>query len=214
MLRRIPVLFFHDVLCAYCGITAERLSQLRREFGELLDISLRAYPLRLDDKVLTDKDLRRLARHVRIASREPEGTGYSAGIWLNGDPPPSSLPPLIALEAARAQGPAAQEALASRLRSAAFRAGLNVCRRDVILEAAVAAGLDVSRLASSLDLRSSARAVESSHQDAVGHGVRAIPSVVVGEEWMLTGVRETSEYRDVLFRWLERHGGRPARTIH
>jgi len=40
------------------------------------------------------------------------------------------------------------------------------------------------------------RAVEDSRRDAVVHGVRAVPALVIGDEWLLTGVREIHEYRE------------------
>ena len=120
--------------------------------------------------------------------------------------PQSSLPPLLALEAARLQSRCAQQALALRLREAAFLFGVNVARRDVLLELAAATGLQMDRFAVALDAPATLRAVEQSRLQAIRHGVRAVPAVVVGREWPMSGVRELHEYRDVLMRWWDRRG--------
>src|SRR5207248_8618331 len=67
------------------------------------------------------------------------------------DPPSSSLPPLVALEAALPQGHERQHQLLLRMRRAAFLDGINVARRDVQLELASRAGLDMPRFLEQLD---------------------------------------------------------------
>ncbi|MGC4117726.1 MAG: DsbA family protein [Myxococcales bacterium] len=202
--------FFHDVLCAYCSVTAHRLTQLEEEFGDLVQVELRAYPLRLEPEALSRREVRRQVRLVKKAAREPEQLDLSPALWRGVDPPLSSLPPMVALEAARRQGRAAERALAQRLRDAAFRFGLNVARRDVLFELAAATGLSMDQFGSAFDAPSTLRAVEESRLDAMRRGVGAIPAVVVGHEWSMTGIRELHEYREVLQRWWERQGGSPS----
>jgi predicted DsbA family dithiol-disulfide isomerase len=113
---------------------------------------------------------------------------------------------LLAAEAARAQGRGAQRALLSRLREAALRGEINVARRDVILEMASSAGLDMERFCLDFDAPETLRAVERSRCQAMRHGVRAVPAVVLGGEWLISGVRELHEYREVLLHFLERCG--------
>ncbi|HEY3444951.1 MAG TPA: DsbA family protein [Myxococcales bacterium] len=202
--------FFHDVLCAYCCVTAHRLAQLEEEFGDLVRVDLRAYPLRLEPEAPSKREVRRQVRLVKKAAGEPEHLDLDPALWRSIDPPNSSLPPLVALEAARLQGRCAERALAQRLRDAAFRFGLNVTRRDVLFELADATGLQMDRFATAFDAPGTLRAVEESRLEAMRRGVSAIPAVVIGQEWSLTGVRELHEYRDVLQRWWERRGGTPS----
>jgi len=205
---RDPVLltFFHDILSADCCVTAQRLAQLEQEFGDLVRVELRAYPLRLEPEAPSLREVRRQVRLIGKAAREPECLDLSPALWRGLDPPQSSLPPLLALEAARLQSRCAQQALALRLREAAFLFGVNVARRDVLLELAAATGLQMDRFAVALDAPATLRAVEQSRLQAIRHGVRAVPAVVVGREWPMSGVRELHEYRDVLMRWWDRRG--------
>ncbi len=214
MSLKVPVYFFHDVLCAYCVVTAERLRLLQAEFGDALELTLRPFPLRFGDTRLEARDVKRLVRTVRKAAKEPEGAGMTPEIWLSEDPPISSLPPLLAVEAALLQGRTAQDRLVTRLRNAAFRAGVDVTRRDVLLEVAAASGLDMTRFIAAFDAQATARAVELSHRDGVLHGVRAIPAVTIGDSWMMTGIRELSEYRDALARFLDEKGYARMRMVH
>lgn len=213
MREPIHLSFFHDVFCAYCCVTAERLAHLEQEFGDLLVVDLRPYPLRPESEAPSRRDVRRQVRLVKAAAREPECPDLSPALWRGIDPPHSSLPPLLALEAARQQSKCAQRALLLKLREAAFEHALNIARRDVLFEMAARTGIDMDRFESAFDAPSTARSVEVSRREAVRRGVQAVPAVVVSGEWLLTGVRELHEYRDVLLRWWERRGGAPTPRV-
>src|SRR2546426_2226248 len=104
------------------------------------------------DHMLPDKKQRAIhARHFRRLAREAEGKGVRADLWTGSDPPSSSLPPLVALEAALPQGPEMQRQLLKAMRRAAFIEGINVARRDVQLELAAQVGLDLGRFAERLE---------------------------------------------------------------
>ena len=207
MSKPIRLLFFHDVLCGMCCVAAERLDRVEAEFGGLLVVEPRPYPLRREAAAPCGRDLRRQVRLVQRAIREPEGAGLSPALWSGIDPPQSSLPPLLAAEAALLQGSGAQRALLARLRTAALRDGVNVARRDVLLELAAASGLEMERFCTAFDAPATLHAVERGRHEALRHGVRAVPAIVIGDEWLLSGVRELHEYREVLLHWLERRGG-------
>ena len=207
MREPVRLAFFHDVLCAYCYVTAQRLAQLEQEFGDLVRLDLRAFPLRPMPEAVSRREVRRQVRLVKKAAGEPEHLELRSELWRGIDPPQSSLPPLLALEAARQQSRRAEKALAQRLRDTAFRFGVNVTRRDVIFEIAAVTGLAMGRFAAAFDSQATLRAVEQSRLEAIRRGVHAVPAVVIGEEWSMTGVRELHEYREVLLRWCERQGG-------
>jgi predicted DsbA family dithiol-disulfide isomerase len=214
MSEKIPIYFFHDVLDAYSLVAAERLQRLKGEFADALEIELRPYPLRPHAERPDAATLKRMARNVRRAAKEPEGDGLTPELWLGSDPPLSSTPALLAAEAALLQGRHAQEKLVWRLRNAALRGGVNVARRDVILEAASASSLDLNRFLAAFDALATQRAVELAHRDAVAHGVRAVPAIAIGDSWLMTGLRDLGEYRDALLRWLEKRGAGRMRVVH
>src|SRR5207245_7011681 len=128
---------------------------------------------------LPDKKQRAvLARHFRRVSREREGVGVKADLWTGADPPSSSLPPLVALEAALPQGPESQRELLKAMRRAAFIEGINVARRDVQLELAAQVGLDLPRFIERMDDPRLEQEVSDAVEEAEALGIKGVPAVV------------------------------------
>ncbi|MFL5438198.1 MAG: DsbA family protein [Myxococcales bacterium] len=211
----VEVVLFHDVLCSWCYVADARLESLRDEYGDALNWSLRPYPLRPESQLPGKKERQILARHYRRIAKESEGKGVKPDLWIGEDPPVSSLPPLVALEAAHRQGPAAQRELLRAMRRAAFVEGINVARRDVLVELASRAGVDLHEFVEALDDGSLAESVTESAEEAESLGIHGVPALVIGGEWLMQGCRDASEYRHVIDKYLrERRSGPPVRTIH
>lgn len=212
-----PLTFFHDVLCPYCCVVSERLRRLEDEFAGLVEVRLRPFALRPEPAAMSLREVRRQVALTKKASRELDGYGLSPAIWKGIDPPDSTLPPLLAAEAALQQGRHAQRKLLDRMHDAAFRTGLNVTRRDILFELAAACGLDLNQFALAFDSQTTLRAVEAARRQALASGVRAVPTVAIGHSrpWLLSGIRETHEYRDMLVHWLQRDTApESARVLH
>jgi len=211
----LELVLYHDVLCAWCYVADARLEYLRDEYGPLVRFRLRPYPLRPDTQIPDKKQRSVLARAVRRVTREPEGALVKPDLWTGRDPPSSSIPALAALEAALVQGPSAQRDLLVAMRKAAFHEGINVARRDVQVELAAQAGLDVSRFVDQLDDPRHAQEVASAVEEAEAIGIRGVPALVIGGEWLMQGCRELSEYRHVIDKYLnERVAQAPLRLMH
>ena len=211
----IEITYFHDILCAWCFVAGERVRALKSEYGDAVKVTLRPFPVRSDEERPTRKEQLELARNSRKASREPEGRLITSALWKGDDLPLSSMPPLYAVEAAAVQGNEAREALIDRLRVGAHVQGLNVSRTDVLFELAARTGLDMSRFQQAFESKSSRKGVDASCEDAGRHGVRAVPALAIGEEWLITGLRPMVEYRQIIRRYREeRLGGVPERRLH
>lgn len=211
----VELILYHDVLCCWCYAAEARLAYLRDEYGSLVRWHLRPYPLRPENQLPDKKQRAALARHFRRLGREPEGKGVKADLWTGNDPPSSSLPPLVALEAALPQGPALQRQLLEAMRRKAFVEGINVARRDVQLELAAQVGLDVSRFVERLDDPRLPSAVAASVDEAEGLGIKGVPALVIGGEWLMQGCRDLSEYRQVIDKYLrERVADAQVRLMH
>ena len=213
--QAVEVTLFHDVFCAWSYIADKRLQALRDEYGSEVRWTYRPFPLR-PEAIAPDKRQRGLfARHFRRAAREAEGAGVVADLWTSNDPPSSSLPPLIALEAARRESPELQRELLSAMRRAVFLRGLNVARLDVQLELAEGVGLDVASFAARLEHPSASLAVNESVQEAEAIGIHGVPALVIGDEWLMQGCREIAEYRQVIDKYLhERSGSAALHSVH
>ena len=211
----IELVLYHDVLCSWCYVADARLEHLRDEYGSQVRWRLRPYPLRPENQLPDKKQRAVLARHFRRVAREQEGKGVKADLWTGQDPPSSSLPPLVALEAALPQGPELQRALLKAMRRKAFVEGLNVARRDVQVELASQVGLDVSRFLERLDDPRLPALVNASVDEAEALGIKGVPALVIGGEWLMQGCRDLSEYRQVIDKYLrERVADAQVRLIH
>jgi predicted DsbA family dithiol-disulfide isomerase len=211
----VELVLYHDVLCSWCYVADARLEYLRDEYGPMVRWRLRPYPLRPDQQVPDRKERSIHARHFRRLAREPEGKGVKADLWTGNDPPSSSLPPLVALEAALPQGPEAQRALLKAMRRKAFVEGINIARRDVQLELAAQVGLDVARFGERLDDQRLENAVNASVEEAEDLGIKGVPALVIDGEWLMQGCRDLSDYRSVIDKYLrERVADAQVRTMH
>jgi predicted DsbA family dithiol-disulfide isomerase len=207
---------YDDPVSPWC-LVAER--RVRAALEELPDayapLRIEPFPLRAEPRALTPSERRAFVRAAKKAAREPEARGVTPDLWLGRDPPHSTLPALAAVIAARLQGPAREVALREALRDAALIRGLDPTRRDVLLELAAAAGLDVARFDAALTAPSTEKRVLETLDDALGKGVETAPALVIGDEWLVAGARSADEYRRVLRRYATARLGLPnLRVVH
>jgi predicted DsbA family dithiol-disulfide isomerase len=211
----VELVLYHDVLCSWCYVADARLDYLRDEYGPALRWSLRPYPLRPENQLPDRKQRSVLARHLRRLGREQEGKGVKPDLWTGQDPPASSVPPLVALEAALPQGPELQREFLKAMRRAAFLESINVARRDVQFELGARVGLELGRFAEQLDDPRVEQDVNEAVEEAEALGIRGVPALVIGGEWLMQGCRELSEYRQVIDKYLsERVAASQLRIMH
>lgn len=206
----------HDVLCGWSWLADQRLRLLAEEFQPALKIHYSPFPVRLEDRVPTEWERMAEASAWRKVRREKDGKGIITDLWRSDDPPRSSLPPLVALEAAHIVGGVrGRDALLTSLRQAAFLHGINITRDDVILELAGKAGLEVHRFANAYSSEQTRKIVLDLHDEAARHGVDSVPTVVIEGDWMITGVRSIDEYRSTIRRYVQQQGlWIPERIVH
>jgi predicted DsbA family dithiol-disulfide isomerase len=223
----IEVLFFHDVLCSWCLLAEGRLRSLL-SMGDNSSIRLerRAFPTRHRDTVPTSREARVLARHYQRAGKTWDGKGIIPDLWRGTDPPLSSLPPLRALLAARAQSPDSPEledALLSAMRKAAFHQGINIARRDVLIELADRVGLSIERFVTALDSNLTEESLYAEHDEGEARGINGVPTLLLrspnapagSPEWILSGCREIYEYREIFEQFRNRVAAQdPERLLH
>lgn len=210
------LVLFQDPLSPWCLVAEQRIAAAAESFpGAFRPLRLEPFPTRVTPRALSKSERCSLARASRRASREPELSGSIPDLWLSPDAPLSSLPVLMAFCAARLQGPTRELALRNAVREAAHYRGLNVARTDVLLELAQLAGLDVAGFAAAMAAPSTELRVQETLQAALERGVREVPALVIGDEWLVVGARRTEVYRSILRRYVsDRVGVDAARTLH
>lgn len=216
--RQLSILVYQDLLCAWCYLADARVTALRREFSGAIRWTFRPFPLRISDDVPSGKLLGRLVRDVERARAEVEGRRLRVNLWDGGDPPRSSVPPLVALEAARLQGAGARRELARAMQQAALEQGVNVSRADVVFELASAVGLNMNRFVVAYRSEEMLRLVLEEHRVAEERGVKTVPTLVIGGRWMISGLRGLAEYRRHIVSCMGKlgmsTGGSPENMLH
>jgi predicted DsbA family dithiol-disulfide isomerase len=219
--KPLQITVYQDVLCAWCYLADLRLEVLRKEFGEAVRWRVRPYPLRVQDTLPTEKELRGLSEEVQRAKEEPEPVArlLTPDLWLGGDPPRSSIPGLAALEAARLQGSQARTFMARAMQRAALEQGVNVARTDVVFELASRVGLAMNDFSAAYHSEETRRLILDEHRLAAGRGVRGVPTLVIAGRWMVCGLRDLSEYREHILTCMgklaaPRSGGSSERIVH
>jgi predicted DsbA family dithiol-disulfide isomerase len=222
----IEVLFFHDVLCSWCLLAEGRLRSLLSMGDTSVRLERRAFPTRHRDTVPTPREARVLARHYQRAGKTWDGKGIIPDLWRGVDPPLSSLPPLRALLAARAQSPDSpklEDALLAAMRKAAFQQGINIARRDVLIELAERVGLRIDRFVDALDSDLTEEALYAEHDEGEARGINGVPTLLLrcpdapsgSPEWILSGCREIYEYREIFEQFRNRLAAQdPERLLH
>jgi predicted DsbA family dithiol-disulfide isomerase len=157
-----------------------RLRRLQDELGDGLVIEWRAFPLRPErDPAAVFKGTYREDAWRRCgAMAAPDGIAFA--MWARDDFADWSLPALEAAKCVARQGGKAFERLHLRLYEAFFARGVNIARRDEVLE--------VVREAVERDFRAA----------LTEDRVHAIPTVIVMGGRRLTGLADLAVYRQAL----------------
>jgi predicted DsbA family dithiol-disulfide isomerase len=196
--KQLQISVYQDVLCPWSYLADLRVQQLHRELGDGVRFLTRPYPLRPMESLPSAEEITSAVRDIEAARAEREGLPLRTELWTSGDPPRSSLEPLAAVEAAKLQGEAARLTLLQSLRRAALEQGLNITRSDIVFELAARAGLQMNRFAAAFSSPQTRRLIREEHRLARARGVRRAPTLVVANRWMISGLREVQEYRELI----------------
>lgn len=210
------VVLIHDVLCGWSWLADQRLRLLQEEMGSVFRLEYRPFAAKFDSRVPSRMERLAEASNWRKVGREPDGKGIVPDLWRSNDPPLTSLPPLVALEAARiVGGVAGRDRLLVAMRQAAFFHGINISRDDVILELAEKVGLHPERFANAYGSSTTQGIVVNLHEEAVNRGIDAVPAVILDDDWLIAGTRSIEEYRSTIQRFVEQRGlWIPTRVLH
>ena len=205
-----------DLLDPWCWIAERRISSAAEAFPGRFSLMHGPLPRRWDPRIPSARERAARARALERAARDPDAPPLSPELWSSVSAPGSGAPALVALAAARLQGAAQESALREALREAALVRGLDVSRDDVLLEVASRQpSLELGRFVSALRAPATERQVRIAFEEALDRGVRAAPSLVLGEDWLVTGPRSAAEYHEILQRYLVLAAGVPVeRVLH
>ncbi len=209
--------FISDVACPWCAIGLASLEQALAALGpEAAQIELHFQPFELNPDMPPEGadaaaylkakygmgDAQLAANRENIRARGA-ALGFSFGerahVW-------NTFDAHRLLHWAGLQGPAAQLAMKRTLLKAYHGEGRNPAAREVLLEAAAAAGLDAGEAAAVIDDREAfAEAVREAEAEWQTAGIRSVPSVVLDRRFLVQGGQPPEVFEDALRRRLAAH---------
>ncbi|MCE2909785.1 MAG: DsbA family oxidoreductase [Burkholderiaceae bacterium] len=206
--------FISDVACPWCAIGLASFERALAALGpDAAGIELHFQPFELNPQMppegadaaqylkakygLGDAQLAANRENIRARGAALGFTfGERAHVW-------NTFDAHRLLHWAGLQGPAPQRALKRALLKAYHGEGRNPAAREVLLEAAAAAGLDASEAAAVIDDRDcfapEVREAEAEWQQA---GIRSVPSVVLDRRFLIQGGQPPEVFEDALRRRL------------
>lgn len=176
-----------------------RLDEIVAEYGDEVEVNWWTFMLRPEPE---ERSLEKFTSYTksweRPGSMEPK-TVFNEWSGQN-DPPSHSMPSAIAGKVAESFGPDSYQAFHHAALKAYFTENRTISDRDVLLEIAGEAGLDKVEF----DARWQSQeqklisAVVSEHNQAIGVGINSVPSLVVGERYLVPGAVDVETYREVI----------------
>jgi predicted DsbA family dithiol-disulfide isomerase len=178
-----------------------RLERVRQEVGDALALEWRSFLLRPPGSQRPLEQFRRYTESWRRPAEAEPGAGFR--VWDDDTAPPShSMPPAVAGKVAASFGADAFDRFHLALMRAYFAEHRTISERDVVLEVAAGVDLDPEEFAARLDAGGErlAAAVLADHRAALAEGIAAVPTVVVDDEYVLTGAMAAEQYLKVVAR--------------
>lgn len=179
-----------------------RLDAIVEEYGDQVELTWRSFMLRPEPE---ERSVEKFTAYTnsweRPGSMEPAVTFQP---WSTDNAPPShSMPSAVAGKVAARFGPEAYREFHHRAMKAYFTENRTISERSVLLDIAEEAGIDRDEF----DRRWQAEAevlfneVVAEHNEAIGAGINAVPSLVVGEKYLVAGAVDVADYRQVIERY-------------
>jgi predicted DsbA family dithiol-disulfide isomerase len=206
--------FISDVACPWCAIGLASLEQALAALGpEAEAIELHFQPFELNPQMPPEGadaaaylkakyglgDAQLAANRENIRARGAAlglAFGERAHVW-------NTFDAHRLLHWAGLQGPAPQRAMKRALLQAYHGEGRNPAAREVLLEAAGAAGLDATEAAAVIDDRDCfAPEVREAEAEWQAAGIRSVPSVVLDRRFLIQGGQPPEVFEDALRRRL------------
>ena len=197
---------YHDVLSAWCFLTAGRLRNLKQQVGDRIRIEGRVFPAapKPEDYIQHFGSAARAKAEIlkewKAVAREPGGERINAPLMASQPfPYPASLPPLAAVKAAERQGGMlAHDTYFDHAQEAHLIQCRNVADRHVLLDLAHDLVLDLGHFEAHLDSGECDRAVLAAAETARARGIQRTPTVVFDDRWALPGAVPVETYLAVL----------------
>ena len=204
----LPIAIYSDVICPWCYIGKRRFETALTAPGmpEQLAVSWRPFELNPD---MPAEGMERTAYRARKFGPEKSRqldlqmaeTGREVGIAFAFDKmrqtPNTRLAHRLIWQAERA-GLAVQNALVDRLFEGYFEQGVDIGRKDVLLELARSAQLEATDARAALDDDRSLEAVLDLEDAGIAMGIRGVPFFLLINKYAVSGAQQPELWMDAL----------------
>lgn len=202
--------FVSDVACPWCAIGLASLHQALAQIGDLVQAEIHLQPFELNpDMAFEGEDTgTRLKRKYGFDEAQLEANRHTLrqraaelGISLDIGPGSRTWNTFDAhrlLHWAGLQDRAAAVKLKRALFQAYFTDHLNVADRDVLVDLAHKAGLDLAAAGNMLDANQYADEVRAQERHFQQAGIRAVPATIINNSWLLQGGQPPEAFAEML----------------
>jgi predicted DsbA family dithiol-disulfide isomerase len=178
-IQEVPqILEWAEYYCPWCYVAAVRLHRVAREFEGRVRFVIKPFPLELVRGEPAPRDI--LEQEWWLAAMQEPDAEFAPFRGL--DWPTTTLPAFEAAWCAAQEGYAVGLDYDLRVRRGFFAEGRNIGRRDVLLDIAREAGLDVDRFRARWESGKARAAVLAEAQEGrERYGVRRTPTLMLGD---------------------------------
>jgi predicted DsbA family dithiol-disulfide isomerase len=208
MTAHLKIDFVSDVACPWCVVGLRALEQALERLADDITADIHFQPFELNPQMPPEGQ--DIAEHItqkygstpEQLAQNQEGIrarGAELGFTFNMDRRSRIYNTFDAHRLLHwAQESGYQHALKRELFSAYFTEGRNPADHDVLIEVAQRAGLDPVRAREVLDAGLYAAEVRQREQFYTEHGIRAVPSVIVNDTWLIQGGQPVEVFEQTL----------------
>ena len=190
----IRVIQYSDVLCVWACVSQVRIDELRRNFGDQVEVEYRFMPVFGDvggkiETMWSDRGgLPGYAAHVQDVAAGFEHIRINPRVWLD-NTPASSLPAHLVLCGTRLiAGDDGVQTLLQRLRSAFFEDLVDISSGPALTEITADAGIDTDALHNVMESGRAHARLAADMAAAQTSGIKASPTLLLNEgRQMLAG---------------------------
>ena len=211
-----------DVMCPWCVIGTRQLETALAELDGEISATIRFHPFELNPDMPPEGEEQRA--HVRrksgrsadeaAAGRERlhavgRQAGYSFDYSGEGDPPPAMMwntraAHKLLVMALRDHGPAVQARLKHALFDAHFQARRPMSDPAVLIDIAMAAGIDRAEAKAALADAELDAIVTAGEQQAWDWNITGVPAMIINGKYLIPGAQDPATYANALRRVVAR----------
>ena len=205
---RVKIDFVSDVVCPWCAVGLNSLEQAIARLGDEVEVELHFQPFELNPQMAAEGESidEHLAHKYGLGAEQLaqnrealKQRGAAVGFEFNArDRIYNTFDAHRLLHWAGVEGAEQERKLKHVLLKTYFTEGRDISSHEVLVAAAVEAGLDAERAKAVLASNEYAAAVREQEQFYQSQGIRAVPSVIINDRHLIQGGQPVEQFEAAL----------------